>query len=32
MKLRLTAWRALLALSTIASLAFALGAGHRWGY
>jgi len=28
--LRQTAWRALLALSTIASLALALGAGHRW--
>jgi hypothetical protein len=30
MKLRQTAWRAMLALSTIASLALTLGAGHRW--
>jgi hypothetical protein len=31
MNLRPTIWRALLALSTIASLALVLGAGHRWG-
>jgi hypothetical protein len=30
MKRRPTAWRLLLALSTVASLALTLGAGHRW--
>jgi hypothetical protein len=29
-KLRQTAWRLLLASTTIASLALTLGAGHRW--
>jgi hypothetical protein len=30
MNLRQTAWRTLLAITSVASLALTLGAGHRW--